>query len=86
VVQFLLLEGADPCARNAAQETPRQTCGHDIEPGVREALTIAEKQWPAALASAVPEPSTPPSSGGRESNPVLPAAEPMADNAEDRSS
>ena len=63
VVQFLLLEGADPCSRNKMGETPRQTAGDDIVPGIVEALTIAEKQWVATQASScVPEPSTPPSS------------------------
>ena len=68
VVQFLLLEGADPCSRNKMGETPRQTAGDDIVPGIVEALTIAEKQWVATQAnSCVPEPSTPPSSVQRQS-------------------
>jgi ankyrin repeat protein len=80
VVQFLLLEGADPCKKNKLGETPRQTAGKDIEPGIAEALIIAEKQWIATQAnSCVPEPSTPPSSAQRKHG-VL--AEPGVENSE----
>jgi ankyrin repeat protein len=71
VVQFLLLEGADPCKKNKLGETPRQTAGKDIHPGIVEALIIAEKQWIATQANAcVPEPSTPPSSGQQSNGDV----------------
>lgn len=77
VVQFLLLEGADPCRSNKLGETPRRTAGKDIEPGIVEALTIAEKQWVATQAnSCVPEPSTPPSSAQRKQGAVAAPAEP----------
>lgn len=84
VVQFLLLEGADPCKKNKLGETPRETAGKDIEPGIMEALTIAEKQWIATQSlSAVPEPSTPPSAAqgkqAREAQPNERAKEPDRD-------
>lgn len=84
VVQFLLLEGADPCKKNKLGETPRETAGKDIEPGIMEALTIAEKQWIATQSlSAVPEPSTPPSAAqgkqAREAQPNEEAKDPDRD-------
>ena len=81
VVQFLLLEGADPCSRNKLGETPMQTAGEEIEPGILEALTIAEKQWVVTQAnSCVPEPSTPPSSAQRQGGaPAVQPTEPAGD-------
>lgn len=43
IVETLILEGASPLVKNKVGETPRQTCGPEIETGVAEALIIAEK-------------------------------------------
>ena len=48
MVQLLLQAGASPLVTNNVDHTPRSTCGHEIEPGVSEALARAEQAAGAA--------------------------------------
>jgi Ankyrin repeats (many copies) len=57
VVQFLLLEGADPNTVNTRGETARSTCGNDVDASLLEALEIAEKHFERS--STVPGVQTP---------------------------